>query len=98
MFSTFLIIIGFHAFCCYLYENLRSPVLIIWSNVKQLFGNETALTLKQRYGDWAAVTGASDGIGKAYAREFAKQGLNVVLISRTERKLRDVCEAIGNQE
>jgi len=56
-----------------------------------LLGKEPKLTLKQRYGDWAAITGATDGIGKAYARELAKQGLNVLLISRTESKLRDVC-------
>jgi 17beta-estradiol 17-dehydrogenase / very-long-chain 3-oxoacyl-CoA reductase len=36
------------------------------------------------------VTGATDGIGKAYAFAFAKQGLNVVLISRTEAKLKEV--------
>jgi len=33
------------------------------------------------------VTGATDGIGLGYAKEFAKKGLNVVLISRTEEKL-----------
>ncbi len=31
-----------------------------------------------------------DGIGKAYAFELARQGLNVFLISRTESKLKDV--------
>ena len=28
----------------------------------------------RRLGDWAAVTGATDGIGKAYAEALAKQG------------------------
>uniref|UniRef100_A0AC34QMF5 Uncharacterized protein n=1 Tax=Panagrolaimus sp. JU765 TaxID=591449 RepID=A0AC34QMF5_9BILA len=36
---------------------------------------------------WAVVTGATDGIGKAYATEFAKKGFNVVLVSRTQSKL-----------
>lgn len=33
------------------------------------------------------VTGATDGIGKAMAMEFARKGLNVVLISRSTDKL-----------
>lgn len=40
----------------------------------------------------AVITGATDGIGKAMAFEFAKQGMNVVLISRTQSKL-DECAA-----
>ena len=43
-----------------------------------------------KLGKWAVVTGATDGIGKAYAFVFAKQGMNVVLISRTEAKLKEV--------
>jgi len=41
-------------------------------------------------GYWAAVTGASDGIGKEYALQLAKAGFNIMLISRTESKLKDV--------
>jgi len=45
-------------------------------------------------GKWAVITGATDGIGKAYAFALAKQGLNIMLISRTEAKLKDVKEEI----
>ncbi|XP_075392727.1 very-long-chain 3-oxoacyl-CoA reductase-like [Tenrec ecaudatus] len=38
-------------------------------------------------GAWAVVTGATDGIGRAYAHEFAKRGLNIVLVSRNMNKL-----------
>lgn len=41
--------------------------------------------LKQ--GKWAIVTGATDGIGYAMCEEFARKGLNVVLISRTLENL-----------
>lgn len=44
----------------------------------------------KKCGSWAVVTGATDGIGKAYAFELAKQGLNVFLLSRTEAKLVEV--------
>ncbi|XP_026520456.1 very-long-chain 3-oxoacyl-CoA reductase [Notechis scutatus] len=36
---------------------------------------------------WAVVTGATDGIGKAYAEALAKKGMKVVLISRSQEKL-----------
>merc|ERR1719343_545722 len=41
-------------------------------------------------GEWAIVTGATDGIGRAYAFELARQGLHVLLVSRTESKLVEV--------
>lgn len=43
--------------------------------------------LKKAYGEWAVVTGATDGIGKAMAFEFARKGMNVMLIARTASKL-----------
>ncbi|KAG8193683.1 hypothetical protein JTE90_024045 [Oedothorax gibbosus] len=40
-----------------------------------------------RFGKWAVVTGGTDGIGKAYARELARRGLNIIIISRSREKL-----------
>mmetsp|Transcript_23503 Transcript_23503/g.40183 ORF Transcript_23503/g.40183 Transcript_23503/m.40183 type:complete len:307 (+) Transcript_23503:26-946(+) len=45
-------------------------------------------------GSWAVVTGASDGIGKAYAITLAKKGFNVFLLSRTLSKLEDVAKQV----
>ncbi|XP_072452993.1 17-beta-hydroxysteroid dehydrogenase type 3 isoform X1 [Notamacropus eugenii] len=45
-------------------------------------------------GEWAVITGAGDGIGKAYSYELAKRGLNVVMISRTLEKLQAVAKGI----
>ena len=38
-------------------------------------------------GDWAFVAGATDGIGKGFARELARRGMNIVLVSRNQIKL-----------
>ena len=35
-------------------------------------------------GDWAIVTGSSQGIGSYYAKELASRGLNVILIANDE--------------
>ena len=41
------------------------------------------------FGQWGVVTGATDGIGKALAMELARKGMNVVLMSRTQSRLKD---------
>ena len=51
----------------------------------------------RKYGQWAVVTGATDGIGRALCVEFAKQGLDVVLISRTQSKLDDAANEISEK-
>ncbi|VDP56743.1 unnamed protein product [Schistosoma margrebowiei] len=52
-------------------------------------------TLRQA-GEWAVVTGASSGIGEAYAEELAKEGLNIMLISNDEEQLSTVANRIEN--
>ena len=51
----------------------------------------------RKYGKWAVVTGGSDGIGKGYVLELAKRGLNVCVISRTELKLKSVCQEVSDK-
>ena len=44
----------------------------------------------KKYGEWAVVTGATDGIGKAIAFELVRKGMHVLLISRSAAKLQAV--------
>jgi short-subunit dehydrogenase len=45
----------------------------------------------------ALLTGASAGLGRALAREFASNGHHVVLVARREEKLRDVCGRLADE-
>ncbi len=48
----------------------------------------------ERYGPWALVTGASDGIGEAMARRLAAEGWHVLLVARREHVLHRLAEEI----
>ncbi|XP_063145703.1 very-long-chain 3-oxoacyl-CoA reductase [Candoia aspera] len=48
-------------------------------------------------GTWAVITGATDGIGKAYAEALAKHGMKVVLISRSQEKLDKIASEIKSK-
>ncbi len=47
-----------------------------------------------RYGPWAVVAGASQGLGEAYAERVAALGLNVMLIARREERLRALADRL----
>ncbi|MCA9615125.1 MAG: SDR family NAD(P)-dependent oxidoreductase [Polyangiales bacterium] len=46
-------------------------------------------SFRQRYGPWALVAGASEGLGLAFADECARRGLDVVLVARRAQVLEE---------
>ncbi len=51
--------------------------------------------LRERYGPWAVLTGASDGIGREFAARLSEAGVNLVLAARRKEILDDVADALA---
>jgi short-subunit dehydrogenase len=57
------------------------------------------MTFAQKYGPWAVISGASEGVGRSFALELARRGVASVLVARREAPLRalatEIREATG---
>lgn len=51
-------------------------------------------TFASKYGPWAVVAGASEGLGAAFATALAEHGLHVLLLARREAHLQAVAERL----
>ncbi|XP_041979456.1 inactive hydroxysteroid dehydrogenase-like protein 1 [Aricia agestis] len=70
---------------------LWNPAVFLCRTIQELVSRKTFV---EKYGSWAVVTGSTDGIGKHYAMELARRGVNIVLISRNPQKLGNVATEI----
>ena len=48
----------------------------------------------ERYGPWAVVAGASEGIGASFSRKLAERGCNLVLLARRAGPLEELAESL----
>ncbi len=52
------------------------------------------MSFKDRYGPWALVLGASEGVGSAFVEALAEKQINIVLVSRRLNKLDGVATTV----
>ena len=50
-----------------------------------------------RYGPWALIAGASEGLGAEYARQLAARGLDVLLVARRDELLEQLAQEIRHE-
>ena len=65
-------------------------------NTREHFAHERQAH-RDKYGDWAVVTGASAGIGLEFVRALAGEGMSIVLTARREDLLRDIASELEKQ-
>lgn len=51
-----------------------------------------------QYGPWAIVTGASDGIGRAFAQSLAREGFKLVVVARRRAALEALAKELSPAE
>lgn len=71
--------------------------ICIFKKLYSAFSTFTGRKNLKSYGSWAIITGSTDGIGKAIAKELAKQHINLILISRNSEKLAAVSKEISEK-
>lgn len=55
------------------------------------------MNLREKYGEWGIILGATEGVGKAFCEKIAKGGMSVVMVGRREQKLQELGEELKSK-
>ena len=55
------------------------------------------MEFRERYGPWAVIAGASEGVGASAARMLGERGVNVVLVSRRKALLDEMAATVATE-
>src|SRR4051812_11504731 len=55
------------------------------------------MSFAEKYGPWAVVLGASEGLGEAFAHGIAGRGVNVVVVARRAEPLQGVADGVAQK-
>ncbi|KAJ9122805.1 hypothetical protein QFC24_004236 [Naganishia onofrii] len=61
------------------------------------FGGSSLKSFGSKKGKWAVITGCTSGIGESFAKQLAKAGFNVLLVSRNKQALDELAQEIGTK-
>jgi short-subunit dehydrogenase len=53
------------------------------------------MSLRERYGPWALITGASEGVGAEIAKRLAAEGVNIAMVGRREGPMNELAAQLG---
>ncbi len=71
--------------------------MAFWENFAFVLPRKTIVNAYQiKYGPWALITGAARGIGKAFAKQIAHLGINVILVDILQDELDQIAQELGS--
>lgn len=85
---------GFHSLCPLSHQ----VECRVWVHIKNKCSKLKSLCISGcSYGEWALVTGATDGIGRAFTIQLAKKKINAVIVGRTQSKLEELSKELTSK-
>jgi short-subunit dehydrogenase len=73
---------------------LREPSTLTHATHGATFGAVKSAPLLERYGPWAFIAGASEGIGRAFAEALAREGFSLLLAARRPAPLEQLQQTL----